>query len=187
MGTTKRTRAIAVVGALAIMALSVMPGASAATRRPPANDNVASASTISRGAGSVAGSNVGATFETGEPSYRAFAGIPTVWYVWTAPADGRLVLDTCRRFTFDTMLLIGRFTSDTIAFPSGFIEIADNDDWDDAEFLIGDPRRCSGVASLLVIEVSGGQAYHVGVGGFDGRTGSFVLSWRFTPANQFIV
>ena len=54
-------------------------------RRPPANDNFANARAISGASGSVDGTTVAATTETGEPgpSYH------TVWYRWTAPATGK--------------------------------------------------------------------------------------------------
>ena len=48
----------------------------------PANDNFANAQTISGATGSVNGSDLGATLESGEPLSTAYS----VWYQYTAPA-----------------------------------------------------------------------------------------------------
>ncbi len=51
----------------------------------PDNDDLADAATLAGDAGSVSGSNAGATLESGE----LFGDLAaTVWYRWTAPADG---------------------------------------------------------------------------------------------------
>ena len=51
----------------------------------PANDGFGAASAIGGGEGSAAGTNLGATLDPGE--YHGGLGA-TVWYAWTAPADG---------------------------------------------------------------------------------------------------
>lgn len=67
---------------------------------PPANDNFEDAQTLSGNSGSISGNNEGATQESGEPIHNeaglsAFSARASVWYSWTAPADGalRLTLD----------------------------------------------------------------------------------------------
>src|SRR5207249_11256260 len=53
---------------------------------------------------STTGSNLGATTEVGEPDPN-FTGGKSVWWTWTAPADGYLTLDTSGS-SFDTTLAV---------------------------------------------------------------------------------
>jgi hypothetical protein len=66
---------------------AVTPSASLA----PANDNFANAQVITGGSGSVAGTNVNATTEAGEPG----SGGASVWYVYSVTSGGVLQIDTC--------------------------------------------------------------------------------------------
>src|ERR1035438_2701359 len=75
-------------------------------RAAPANDLFVRPSTITGPAGTTNGSNIGATFETGEPEI--FPGISadeTVWYTWTAPANGLYTFGTAGS-DFDALLAI---------------------------------------------------------------------------------
>lgn len=63
--------------------------------KAPANDNFASAQVISGASGSVVGTNAGATVEAGETTIQDVRGGASVWYKWTAPADGAYQFDTC--------------------------------------------------------------------------------------------
>src|SRR5438093_8286358 len=53
----------------------------------PANDVFANAQAIPGTSGTVSGTNVNATKETGEPLHAGNAGGKSVWYSWTAPAS----------------------------------------------------------------------------------------------------
>jgi len=64
--------------------------------RVPENDNFASAATITASAGTVAGNNLAATPETGEPAHLGSEPGRSVWYVWQAPAGASTT-------TFDTV------------------------------------------------------------------------------------
>jgi hypothetical protein len=55
---------------------------------PPANDAFAAATEITGSSGSIEGSSIAATRETGERSSSSYSG-PTVWYRWRAPSTGR--------------------------------------------------------------------------------------------------
>jgi hypothetical protein len=57
----------------------------------PVNDNFANAQPIAGGSGSVTGTNVNATTESGEPG----PGGASVWYAWTVPQSGVYQIDTC--------------------------------------------------------------------------------------------
>src|ERR671936_2877394 len=71
-------------------AAALVAGSGAAA---PTNDNFASAQAISGSSGSVTGSNVGATQETGEP-LQGRSGGHTVLFSWTPPAAGAATFDT---------------------------------------------------------------------------------------------
>jgi hypothetical protein len=60
----------------------------------PANDTFAAAQMFAGPTGSVAGTNVGATKEAGEPGHPDDEGGKSVWYGWTAPASGLLTVAT---------------------------------------------------------------------------------------------
>src|SRR5207302_7684664 len=82
-GRGRKWLLLALTGTIALAAPHV---ASAA----PANDLFANAQLLTGISGSVAGSNVGATSEPGEPNAGYGMGMGfTVWYRWTAPASGR--------------------------------------------------------------------------------------------------
>jgi hypothetical protein len=68
----------------AIWHWSLLPGSAV-----PSNDNFANAGVLLGLKNVVKGSNVGATFESGEPSYTNAPGTASVWYSWTAPYTGR--------------------------------------------------------------------------------------------------
>ncbi|MEM7461531.1 MAG: hypothetical protein AAF362_02500, partial [Pseudomonadota bacterium] len=62
--------------------------------------------TISGTSGSATGSNIGATGESGEPTTFGGGSLNTIWYSWTAPANGSVTFETCSttQTTFDTTL-----------------------------------------------------------------------------------
>jgi hypothetical protein len=59
-------------------------------RLAPANDDFANREVVEPTAVSTVGNNLAATSETGEPS---LGGSRTVWYSWTAPASGSVLLE----------------------------------------------------------------------------------------------
>ena len=97
-----RSRRLTILGALALfLAIGSTPALAA-----PANDDFADARSLGTAVdGSVNGSNVGATKETGEPDHAGNVGGHSVWYSWTAPSAGNVFFHT--RFTsFDTLLAV---------------------------------------------------------------------------------
>ncbi len=60
---------------------------------PAANDDFANATLTGGASGTLAGSNLSATVEPGEPGLISGADA-SLWWKWTAPADGTLTLDT---------------------------------------------------------------------------------------------
>ena len=69
----------------------------------PANDLFANRTVIT-GTNSVAtGSNVGATWEAGEPYHAGNSGGASVWWLWTAPFSGFVTISTAGS-SLDTLL-----------------------------------------------------------------------------------
>ncbi len=77
---------------------------------PPANDDFAGRIVIPR-LGQVAGSNLGATKQPGEPNHGGNQGGSSVWWSWTAAADGSVTVSTIGS-SFNALL--GLYTGDTV-------------------------------------------------------------------------
>lgn len=106
-------------------------------------------------------STVHATDEAGEP--RPCYGISrTVWYSWTAPADGSVdaVVSHTDGSSFDTVLVV--YTGATL---------------DGLSFVTCDDDSGAGVASRVGFSVVGGTTYQFQVGGYGGGYGD--LEFRF--------
>ena len=140
--------------------------ASSAAAAAPANDNFANAQTIAGDSGTLAGSTVNATAETNEPDHAGYPAQNSVWYRWTAPADGIASFDTCSA-DFNTRLAV--YTGAALA---DLVEEASNDNSDDC-----------GVGSLhssLTFVARSGVTYQMAVDAL-GATGSFMLTWKRAP------
>ena len=77
----------------------------------PNNDDFAAAVPIMGSSASLIGSNVAATTEPGEPQLSYYGSSASVWYTWTAPADGGVAIDTAGS-GFDTVL--GVYTGNAV-------------------------------------------------------------------------
>jgi hypothetical protein len=120
----------------------------------PVNDNFANAITISLGSTNtttVTGFNTNATKETGEPNHAGNSGGHSVWWKWSAPADGNVTLDTKGSYS-DTTL--GVYTGSSV---SALTTIASNDDIKDGVIQ----------ASSLTFTATGGTTYYFAVDGFN--------------------
>ena len=148
-------------------ALFLAPLATAA----PANDNFASARVLTDADQFIEGTNLGASKEPGEPAHAANPGGRSVWYAWTAPADGTYVFYTFGS-TFDTLLAV--YTGSNVA---ALTEVTSNDDAGSSDR----PMRTSQVA-LYVAE---GTTYSIAVDGFGGKQGHIELFWYEGPPNDF--
>lgn len=148
---------------MVVVALFLARAAGPAHAAPPANDNFASAQVITGPSGAVAGTNVEATKETGEPNHAGSSGGASIWYAWTAPATGGYTFDTCAS-DFDTVL--GVYTGTTVDM---LTTVASNDD------------SC-GLGSSVTFTATAGVTYHIAIDGFGGATGTTSLSWVVQPA-----
>ncbi len=131
----------------------------------PSNDDFADACLISGESGTTNSSTIVATRENGEPEH-ADSTTGSVWWRWTAPADGCVAFNTDGS-DFDTVMAVYSGAS-----LESLVELHSNDDY---EASVGKSSRC-------VFEAAGGTAYSIAVAGYSG-SGNVVLNWKyFVPA-----
>lgn len=143
---------------------------------PLANDNFADAEDITGATGGASGSTVRATKEPGEPDHASNAGGGSIWYRWTAPANGQAHFATCGS-TFDTLLAAYTGTEvDNLAVGGQ----NDNDLF----------NRCgdNSAQSWTSFPATAGVTYHIAVDGHDNARGHVILSWSLerAPNDDFV-
>lgn len=127
-----------------------------------ANDAFASAAVV-RNSFAVTGSNFGATREAMEPNHGGVSGGKSVWWSWTAPASGRLVVATAGS-SYDTVLAV--YTGSRV---EQLLQEAANDDVSPSD-----------MTSRVTISVLAGTIYRIAVDGYQGAAGSIRLTGTFT-------
>ena len=129
---------------------------------PPPNDDFANRSPLVGYNVTTLGYSRTATAETGEPNHVGNTPTKSVWWTWTAPADGTVEINTTNS-TFDTLLSVyTNSTLDTLGV------VAECDD-------IG-----GGVTtSSVLFDCAAGVSYQIAVDGFSGESGSIVLNLAF--------
>ena len=141
----------------------------------PANDDIAAAQWISLEKSYVRGRTFGATREAGEPDHAAAGGAHSVWYRWTAPADGLAVFDTYNvddgwglfsDTDYDSAIAVYR------GGPGPLEQVAANDD------------HAGWWLSRTSFAVAKGEEYLIAVDGGDGKSGFFALNWNVGPPND---
>ena len=100
---TTLDRIIATIAFMVLLTLVASPSAFAADNFP--------GTTISGASGSIIGTTIGMTAETGEPATIGGSTITSDWFSWTAPSTGLVVMGTCNPTTntntqTDTVLAI---------------------------------------------------------------------------------
>ncbi|MBL9174705.1 MAG: hypothetical protein JNL10_14300 [Verrucomicrobiales bacterium] len=132
----------------------------------PANDRMADAARLEGASASVTGSTLGASHEAGEP-FPSDNLINTVWWVWTAPADGDLLLALR-----DLRLTHG------IAVYRGATPKSDS--------LLLNGGMGSGTPSPVLLRVSAGETYTILVGSMEmpGQSFTLDLGMRLRPTND---
>jgi hypothetical protein len=135
---------------------------------PPLNDNFANAQVISGCSGSVNGSNVGATRESGEPNHSPDnnGGSRSVWFQWQAPVTGSINITTAGS-GFDTVL--GVYTGTAVG---ALTTIAKNDDVNPGVV----------VSSTVTFTAAAGTIYKIAIDGYNnggsgGDVGPITLNW----------
>lgn len=127
----------------------------------PGQDRFAGGQVISGTAGSVAGSNAGATKEAGEPDHAGNVGGKSIWYSWTAPGSGPATFDTIGS-SFDTLL--GVYTGTSVG---ALTLIESNDDIATNNF-----------RSRVSFPARAGTVYRIAVDGYGGESGNVTLNWQ---------
>jgi uncharacterized repeat protein (TIGR03803 family) len=152
-GTTYRVAVDGYDGATGVVALAWGPEV------PPANDNFTNAQVISGTAGSVSGTNIGATKETGEPDHAGGPGGRSIWFRWTAPSTNEVSITTAGS-DFDTTLAVYSGTS-----VNALVEVASNDEFE------------ADSTSAVTFVPSAGTTYRIAVDGYSGQMGAVMLNW----------
>ncbi len=124
-----------------------------------ANDDFENAPPISAPFLTVLGSNIGANRQPGEPTHGTAQQGHSVWWTWTAPANGPVTISTTNS-QFDTILGVYTGTGvDTLTL------VAENDD-------IGLGRSQSSVT----FQAASGTVYRIAVDGYGNQIGGIVLT-----------
>ncbi len=162
------------------LALGSFPGSPPASRRmielrmqtPPPNDGFATRASLVGSSAEVAGSNVGATRELGEPPVGPLASGRTVWWTWRAPSEG---VATFSASSAEVGSLAGAFNGSLAVFTGASLDelraVSDTNFWQG-----GYPF------AALHVPVSAGREYHVAVDTPNsGSSGPFRLSVALRP------
>jgi hypothetical protein len=134
----------------------------------PANDQFSNRIALSGTNIVVTGSNKKATKQTGEPNHAGNVGGASVWWSWTAPTNGDVVITTDGS-DFDTLL--GIYIGSSV---SALSVVASNDDHSVLD------------TSRVRFQAIGGTEYEIAVDGYNDptnglSTGSIQLSLSFIP------
>ncbi len=130
----------------------------------PANDPFNAPVILTGISADVTGSNVGATKEPGEPNHAGNPGGKSVWWRWTAPFTGSVVIHTTDS-TLDTLLAVYRGTN-----VAALTLMAANDD---------DQFGTDLATSRVWFNAQAGTNYLIAVDGWSGDSGSIRL--RIAP------
>ncbi|MFO1499141.1 MAG: hypothetical protein U1G07_12230 [Verrucomicrobiota bacterium] len=129
----------------------------------PSNDNLSNAALLAGESVIVTGSNVGASKEVGEPNHAGNQGGRSIWWRWTAPRAGSVVVTTVGS-SFDTLLGAYNGTS--------FLNL---------NLIVNNDDSGHDTASKVAFNIASGTTYLFAVDGFGGASGSIQFSLRVHP------
>lgn len=127
--------------------------------RPP-NDHFSNRVAVAAARLDLVGSNIQASREVDEPLHAGSAGDTSIWWSWTAPNSGPVILSTFGS-SFDTVLAVYRGTR-----LSSLIQVAANDDIDPLSTLL---------TSSVLFNANAGTTYQIAIDGYDGASGTVAL------------
>ncbi len=122
----------------------------------PANDNFASAATLTTNTGKVTGTTLNASKETGEPTLSGDGSTgagKTVWYKWTAPSSGDFSFSA---FTSSFSPILGVYTGSAV---SSLTNIQTDTD-------------------VVTFTATANKVYYIAVDGADSNSGAFTLTYN---------
>ena len=125
---------------------------------PPGNDHFAQRTSVAGVNGVVNASTLGASREGGEPAHAGNPGGRSVWWTWTAPTTGTVVMSTDGS-DFDTVLAV---------YAGNSLEAL--------SWVASDDDSGEGTQSRVSFMASSGSQYQIAVDGFEGDGGSARLS-----------
>ena len=119
----------------------------------PSNDDFENATVISGVSGSALGSNINATYQSGEPLTAVGASATnTIWWAWTAPASGSVQFNTVGSEVYDTVM--GIYTGTSV---STLTKVAANDNcWESGSYYQSSNSFTVVSGTRYYITVSGG-------------------------------
>lgn len=124
----------------------------------PVSDAFAAPVALAPAGGTLDVATTGATAEPAEPAHDGDAAGHSVWFTWTAPADGPVTFSTCGS-DHDTVLAV--YTGSALG---GLTRVAADDD------------TCELGARTGVVATAG-TTYRIAVDGFHGAAGAATLTW----------
>ncbi|HEY3324999.1 MAG TPA: cadherin domain-containing protein [Planctomycetota bacterium] len=145
---------------------SLVAASTFVTSLPPVNDNFSAAIALSGALPITAsGTNLNATWESGEPNHGEGAGQKSIWYTWVAPAAGSYQFSTSGSTLLDTTEMDTTLAVYTGSAVNALTLIAQNDD-----------ASSSTATSMVAISAIAGTTYRIAVDGFDGTEGNVTLT-----------
>ena len=134
----------------------------------PANDDFNNPQALPSGSGTIGGNNTGAQTEPGEPTHAGVPGGASVWYKWTAPAEGSVTIATTGS-SYETLLAVYSGAS------LGTLREEASDH--DSEY---------GNEAKVEFRTTAGTTYFIVVDGVNGSVGTFQLTYGPTapPPND---
>jgi hypothetical protein len=153
---------------LLLMLVAGLAAPGFALAAPPANDDFAAAEELTGRVDFAEGTNAEATKEEPtEPDHAGNVGGASIWFRWTAPADGQATVSTCGS-GFNTLLAV--YIGDQLP-PPPLTGVAENND------------SC-GQQSEVTFGATAGTTYRIAVDGFDGDRGNVFLLLSLAPPND---
>ncbi len=137
-----------------------------ATFQAPTNDMFANRILLTGSNIVTSGRNLGASAEVGEPSHVGYAATNSVWWRWTAPVNGVVVVNTTGS-DFDTLLAI--YTGSTV---------------DALALVASDDQSGGNNTSALTFNATGGVTYQIAVDGYAGAAGNIALTLLEFPGGS---
>jgi C1A family cysteine protease len=170
-GTTSSLTFYASAGATYQIAVDGYAGASGsiallgALSTGSSNDHFANRIALTGSHSADSGGNVSATAEAGEPDHSTYSPAKSVWWTWTAPANGMVTLSTAGS-SFDTVLAVYQGSS-----LASLIPVVANDD------------AALDLSSQVLFFAATGAVYQIAVDGYGGAEGSIELGLGQNPSS----